>query len=39
MSAPNIVGGSGVISGITSEGYRIMDGTAYDEFDDAIYDV
>jgi hypothetical protein len=37
--APNIVGGSGVISGYTSEGYRVMDGVAYDEFDDPIYHV
>lgn len=37
--APNIYGSSGRISGITSEGYRIMDGVAYDEFDDAIYHV
>lgn len=37
--APNIVGGSGRISGITDEGYRIMDGTAYDEFDDPVYNV
>lgn len=39
MSAPNIVGGSGRIQGVTSEGYRIMDGIAYDEFDDPIYRV
>jgi len=39
MDAPNIIGGSGRISGVTSEGYRIMDGIAYDEFDDAIYTV
>lgn len=31
--------GSGLISGITSEGYRIMDGTAYDEWDDPVFDV
>ncbi len=37
--APNIVGGSGKISGITSEGYRIMDGVAYDEFDFPVYNV
>jgi hypothetical protein len=36
--APN-VGGSGLISGMTSEGYRIMDGVAYDEFDEPVYDV
>jgi hypothetical protein len=39
IDAPNIVGGSGVISGMTSEGYRIMDGTAYDEWDNPVYDV
>lgn len=38
-TAPNIIGGSGRITGITSEGYRIMDGVAYDEFDDAMYTV
>lgn len=38
-SAPSVVGGSGVVSGRTSEGYRIMDGVAYDEFDDPIYNV
>lgn len=35
--APNIIGGSGRITGITSEGYRIMDNIAYDEFDDPMY--
>ena len=35
--APNIYGGSGRISGITSEGYRVMDGIAYDEFDCPVY--
>jgi hypothetical protein len=39
QSAPNIIGGSGIISGITSEGYRIMDGVAYDEWDAPVYDV
>ena len=39
VDAPNIIGGSGRISGITSEGYRIMDGIAYDEWDDPIYHV
>jgi len=39
MLAPNIIGGSGKIQGITSEGYRIMDGVAYDEWDDPIYDI
>jgi hypothetical protein len=38
-NAPSIVGGSGVVTGVTSEGYRIMDGTAYDEFDSPVYDV
>lgn len=31
--------GSQVVSGYTSEGYRIMDGTAYDEFDEPVYDI
>ena len=39
MDAPNIVGGSGRIQGITSEGYRIMDGIAYDEWDEPVYRV
>jgi hypothetical protein len=39
LNAPNIVGGSGRISGYTSEGYRIMDGVAYDEFDEPMYNV
>jgi hypothetical protein len=38
VDAPNVYG-SGKIQGITSEGYRIMDGVAYDEFDDPIYNV
>lgn len=38
-TAPNVVGGSGKISGITSEGYRIMDGIAYDEWDNPVYNV
>lgn len=37
VDAPNIVNGSGYISCITSEGYRVMDGVAYDEWDDAVY--
>lgn len=37
--APNVHGGSGRISGITSEGYRIMDGVAYDEWDEPVYNV
>jgi len=35
--APNVEHTSGIISGISSEGYRVMDGTAYDEFDDPVY--
>lgn len=35
--APNVVGGSGRVTGITSEGYRIMDGIAYDQWDDPVY--
>ena len=27
------------VTGYTSEGYRIIDGVAYDEFDDPVYDV
>lgn len=27
------------ITGYTSEGYKIIDGVAYDEFDDPVYDV
>ena len=37
--APSVVGGSGIVTGITDEGYRIMDGTAYDKFDSPVYDV
>lgn len=29
----------GKFQGYTSEGYRIIDGVAYDEFDDPMYDV
>lgn len=29
----------GEFQGYTSEGYRIVDGVAYDEFDDPMYDV
>jgi hypothetical protein len=39
MSAPNIIGGIGKIQGITSEGYRIVDGIAYNEFDEPMYNV
>lgn len=37
LNAPNVIGGSGRVTGRTSEGYRIMDGVAYDEFDDPVY--
>ena len=38
-NAPMVVGGSGRVTGYTSEGYRIMDGVAYDEWDEAVYNV
>ena len=38
-NAPSIVGGSGRVTGYTSEGYRIMDGTAYNEWDEPMWDV
>lgn len=38
-TSPSVVGGFGRISGVTSEGYVIMDGTAYNEFDEPVYDV
>jgi len=37
--APNVNGYSGMIQGYTSEGYRIMDGVAFDEFDAPVYKV
>lgn len=37
--APNVYSSSGLVTGITSEGYRIMDGIAYDEFDNPVYNV
>lgn len=37
QDAPNVYGGSGRITGITTEGYRIMDGIAYDEWDEPVY--
>lgn len=37
--APNVIGGSGLVTGITSEGYRVMDDIAYDEFDHPVYTV
>lgn len=36
--APNTYG-SNIISGYTPEGYRIMDGIAYDEWDEPMYNV
>ena len=39
VPAPNIHGGSGVITSITSEGHRVMDGTAFDEWDEPVYGV
>lgn len=39
VCAPNIVGGSGKIQGMTNEGYRIMDGVAYNEWDEPVYNV
>lgn len=39
VPAPSIVFGSGRITVITSEGYRVMDGVAYDEFADPVYNV
>lgn len=38
-NAPSVVGGSGRVTGYTSEGYRIMDGIAYNEWDEPMYDV
>jgi hypothetical protein len=35
--APSVVGRSGRVSGYTSEGYRIMDGIAYNEWDEPVY--
>lgn len=35
----NIEGYSGKVTGYTSEGYRIIDGVAFDEFDEPVYDV
>lgn len=39
INAPSVYGSSGRVTGYTSEGYRIMDGIAYDEFDDPVYNV
>jgi hypothetical protein len=38
-SAPSVHSGSGRVTGRTSEGYRIMDGVAYNEWDEPMYDV
>ena len=38
-NAPSVVSGSGRVTGYTSEGYRIMDGIAYNEWDEAVYNV
>lgn len=35
--APSVSEGSGMITGITTEGYTVMDGIAYDQFDDPVY--
>jgi hypothetical protein len=36
---PNIVGGVEKFQGYTSEGYRIWDGVAYNEWDEPVYHV
>ena len=36
---PNIVGGVKKFQGHTSEGYRIWDGVAYNEWDEPIYNI
>jgi hypothetical protein len=36
--APCVHGGSGRITAMTSEGYRVMDGVAYNECDEPVYD-
>ena len=36
---PSIIGGVEKFQGYTSEGYRIWDGVAYNEWDKAVYDV
>ena len=38
-NTPSVVGGSGRVTGYTSEGYRIMNGIAYNEWDEAVYNV
>lgn len=35
----NVVGTSGKVTGRTSEGYRIVDGVAYDEWGEPVYNV
>ena len=36
---PNVVGGVKKFQGFTSEGYRIWDDVAYDEYDEPIYNI
>lgn len=36
---PSVVGGTSKFQGYTSEGYRIWDGVAYDEWDSPVYNV
>jgi hypothetical protein len=39
IEPPNVIGSSGKVTGVTSEGYRIAGGVAYDEWDDPVYNV
>lgn len=39
VTPPTVIGGSGIVTGFTSEGYRIMGGIAYNEFDEKMYNV
>ena len=36
---PSVVGGADKFQGYTSEGYRIWDGVAYNEWDEPVYNV
>ena len=36
---PSVIGGVDKFQGCTSEGYRIWDGVAYNEWDEPVYDV
>ncbi len=36
---PSVIGGVEKFQGYTSEGYRIWDGVAYNEWDEPVYDV